>query len=119
MPLLRKAVCGVRLFCTSQFITYSHLSLTAVPYESVVKYTMKECTRHIQKETTLIYIFLNDVLVLLVQLQSVFINSREGDLQIAGLYGSTSVVNEKVHIHKITLGIILCTLINKSNVIRR
>lgn len=28
-------------------------------------------------------------------------------------------VNKKVHIRKITLGIILCTLFNKSNVIRR
>ena len=28
-------------------------------YESVVKYTMKECTRLIQKEITLIYIFLD------------------------------------------------------------
>jgi len=85
-------VCGVRLFCTSQFITYSHLSLTAVSYESVVKYTMKEYTRLIQKEITFIYIFLNAVLALLVQLQSVISNSREGDFQIAGLYGSTSVI---------------------------
>lgn len=92
---------------------------------------MKECTRLIQKEITLIYIFLNAVLVLLVQLLSVFSNTREGDFQIARSYSLTSViprlygrgyryylglllgVNKKVHIRKITLGIILCTLFNK------
>jgi len=36
--------------------------------------------------------FLNAVLILLFQLQSMFTNTCEGDLQIAGSYSSTSVI---------------------------